>query len=800
MSALNFELIDIPIEFKEINPSDFDSQYYKVEDKIIITPDEKGFISHELLPELEKGIDEKNTVVINAGVGQGKSRAILEMANKYSSNNDYVVIIAVPYKNLIEQYINDCLKFTTRNRIFNQLEIEKEKIQSVFDVSDEDIPGSTFSMSKFKIHVLTTNGLLGNPGDDSLFQAGIKRKYFEDLQNYCHKKRKKLVIIFDEIHDSIHNFREELIINLWSYQGLVHKIFTVSATYNEASKEVIKYLSELTNRKIQIIEAKRTIIKEKQSELFINFYTDKNIERDKELITLLKDLKEKEKRFDIAIYSSGLAKKFVSKPSKDQKYFSVNHLLYDLNINRCYNDKFDFKAKQVYNQGKINIGTNFTTGVNIEKLNHDYIIILPKEVSLEYFNNKGTFTNGANTIIQTFARQRKKGRIHIFLPVPLGLKEETLKYDKGISKMILSNFDSLGIKPAERVSYSDINKQEEVLDQVYQNLFYRVKNSINKLEKVDRTGMNQLEFPKKELFKLYKGEKYLAENFFGGNLSTYVLWAAMCNQFLNCKLANVHVSRKIYLTSRDMENEVSHIYNSYKDSLNSSEPNFAFFDSFLTFEKWEYFKTEFFVFNEVLVDDKQLTQLYKDKIMSVLLKLIFEEDLNADKSKVYLNYLKSSIYSSKEIDLNEKEHLNIKEENLILIKLFKEWGSFVELLENKKKKRKENIVLPSKMFLEFHQLFSDKKMVDVLNEMMIKDFVISNKNFPIYDRFRKCETEKQYAKSFYKLLIEVLYDQTKAEIFKVDSKNVGLYVLNDVRTDDLEQKNILYKPKAEFYL
>lgn len=377
MSAIDFELIDIPVEFKEINPSDFDSQYYKVDDKITISPDKKGFISHELLPELERGIGVKNTVVINAGVGQGKSRAILEMANKYSSSYDYIVIIAVPYKNLIEQYINDCLKFTTRNKIFNQLEIEKEKIQNVFDVSDEDEPGSTFSMSRFKVHILTTNGLLGNPGENSLFQAGIKRKYFEDLQNYCHRKRKKIVVIFDEIHDSIHNFREDLIINLWNYQGLIHKIFTVSATYNEASKEVIKYLSELTDKKIQIIEAKRTIVKEKQSELFINFYTDRNIEREKELIALLEDLKEKKQRFDIAVYSSGLAKKFVSKPSKDQKYFSVNNLLFDLNVNRCYNDKFDFKARQIFNPSRINIGTNFTTGVNIEKYNHDYIIILP---------------------------------------------------------------------------------------------------------------------------------------------------------------------------------------------------------------------------------------------------------------------------------------------------------------------------------------------------------------------------------------------------------------------------------------
>lgn len=800
MSALKIELIDIPIEFKEINKSDFDSQYYNVDDKIIISPDKKGFISHELLPELEKGFDVKNTVVINAGVGQGKSRAILEMAKKYSNSNDYIVIIAVPYKNLIEQYVKDCLKFTDRNKIFNLLEIEKEKIQNVFEVSDEDLADSTFSISRFKIHVMTTNGLLGNPGDDSLFQAGIKRKYFEDLQRYFDKKGKKIVIIFDEIHDSIHNFREELIINLWNYQGLVHKIFTVSATYNEASKEVIKYLSELTDKKIQIIEAKRNLIKEKQSELLVNFYTDKNIERDKKLISLLENLLKEEKSFDMVVYSSSLVKKFISKPSKDQKYRSVNNLLYAVNVNKCYNDDFDFTAKKSYNSSMVNIGTNFTTGVNIEKINHDFIIILPKKVMLEYFNNKGVFTNGANTVIQTLARQRKKGRIHIFMPLPLSLEENSLKYEVNISKMILSNFNSLGIKSSEKVGYSYINEQGKILDQVYKNLFYRVRNSVEKIDKANRQGMNPLQYPKKEIFKLYKGEKYLAENFFGGNISTYILWASMCNQFLNCRLSDIHISRKIYLTSKDIENEIFEIYISHRDFLNSSEEYYAFFNSFSAFEKWEYFRTEFFVINEVLVDDNQLTQTYKDKINLVLFKLIFENDIDADKTKVYLNYLKSSIYFSKEIELFICEYFKVSEENLELVNFFKEWNSFVELLESKKVKKKENIVLPSEVFLEFQQLFNDKKMIDILKEMMGKDLIISNKNFPIHDRFRKCETDKQFTNSFYRLLIEVLYNSPKYKVFKVDKKNTGFYVLNNGNVDDFEMKNILYKQKAEYYL
>jgi 3-dehydroquinate dehydratase len=78
MSLLDFELLDVPIEFKQINPDDFDSQYYEVNPKHIITPNEEGYISSQIIDLIEESYDEKNTVVINAGVGQGKSYAVIE--------------------------------------------------------------------------------------------------------------------------------------------------------------------------------------------------------------------------------------------------------------------------------------------------------------------------------------------------------------------------------------------------------------------------------------------------------------------------------------------------------------------------------------------------------------------------------------------------------------------------------------------------------------------------------------------------------------------------------------------------
>ena len=49
-------------------------------------------------------------------------------------------------------------------------------------------------------------------------------------------------------------------------ENVLHKNFIISATFSEASKVVIEYLAEPTDRKIQIIESKerRTQVMRKQ--------------------------------------------------------------------------------------------------------------------------------------------------------------------------------------------------------------------------------------------------------------------------------------------------------------------------------------------------------------------------------------------------------------------------------------------------------------------------------------------------------------------------------------------------------
>ena len=71
----------VPIEFKEINPSDFPDYLIEGRNKIIISPDEKGYIGRQLKSVIN--LEDNNTVIINAGVGQGKSTTCIDIAFDY---------------------------------------------------------------------------------------------------------------------------------------------------------------------------------------------------------------------------------------------------------------------------------------------------------------------------------------------------------------------------------------------------------------------------------------------------------------------------------------------------------------------------------------------------------------------------------------------------------------------------------------------------------------------------------------------------------------------------------------------
>jgi nitrogen regulatory protein PII len=778
MSLLDFELLNVPIEFKQINPDDFDSQYYEVNHKHMITPNEAGYISNQIIDLIKESYDEKNTVVINAGVGQGKSYSVIEMIKGYASIDEYVIILAVPYNSLIKQYVEDITKETStenisESKVFSMLDIESlnfaessenTELMNYGYISDSDIIRQ-FKVSDYKVHIMSINSLLGNSGENILFQAGKKTKYFNQLNTYCTMNNKKVIVFFDEIHDGIHNFKEEYLYSFWKYQGFIHKIFVVSATFNEASKEVIKYLSEFTDHKIQLIESERKIFLEKQSRLHLVIHSGGAYSDNPNLSKIFKDLADTQADFDVVVYSKQQIKKIFQQGTEFLKDFSQHKKT----INYCYADVFEKeKANKKYDSKHINIGTNFTTGVNITTENHTLIIFIPIRLDIEFINNKGVFSSSPNSIIQALARQRNAGDIYIVMPPPLGINAESLPYDEAINKSIVNIFNLYKEFSSDEVEYTDINKQSILLEKTYKKLKSLLNRAEANIKSIERQGMNRLIYPTKEIFVMEKGEKHLTDNFFGGDLSTYVFWASITNQFQNCRLTSIIKKEEIYFETGTLYEDLVREYEGTLSALLSSEEevvNQGYFSSFKLYSEME----ESIMGRNILVyiDEKLAAKKQLDTIRLYLLNIIIFKDFTISnekeiKQKAYIYYLQSCIKHSIELDINSDYTVDLEigtyQIDPVLgevIFLFKDWNPFINLIRSQVKVRKNEMILEIKPNEYFIALFNEKGMKDNLNKLILKDRFLSTHIFPFKDTVGKIRVDHKYINFFYKILVDI---------------------------------------------
>lgn len=531
MELPNIHFEDFPIDFKQINPEDFPN--FHTTEKIIISPDSNGYIKTPLTSHIK--LHDKNTVVINAGVGQGKTTAIIDVVKQYYTNTDYVVFLASPFVSLVEQYYKDIL----------EKEIPERDVFR-YEVLGNEEPADFWHK---RVHIVTANCLLGNPGEDAFINSSIKRYYINRLVKYCEKHGKKVIFIYDEIHDAIHNFKEKYIFNLWKWRNVILKNYIISATYNEASKVVIEYLAELTDDKIQIIESERIRFPEKQSELFLHYNNEQFYTYDDKTITeLVKELIYLGKNIDILSYSKTLADNIIK--NKDSgigkelysKYDKINNCTSELVLNQR-NDRAIPQNR--YNSSLCNVGTNFKTGVSIKKENHAYVIILPpRGAKMLFKNNYGIFSGGINSIIQALARQRVKGEIHLILPKPKDFDFESLHFEEVEKTEEFKEFYTsvMDIQEVEyKVKYLTLSSQNELLSTFYEKeIKENIKQEIDFVKTLDRSSKARLDFPEYRLFKLDEGEAVLAKkyDFFGNDLSSYITYCAITNQFINCKLVS----------------------------------------------------------------------------------------------------------------------------------------------------------------------------------------------------------------------------------------------------------------------
>jgi|GEM_PF-777148 len=523
------EILQSEIIYKKILPEDF--PYYQASFHQI-SPNEQGHISKQIDDYLK--YEDRNTVVINAGVGQGKTHSILRIAKKYFDNG-FIVVFAVPYKSLVSEYKADLINLDIKESeildyqtVANNYELQ--------DKSNEKIenPILPLDASLRNIHLMTVNALLGNSGEDYVKQSQKKIDYINFLIDRCKKDNKKVVWIFDEIHDSIHNFQQKLIFNLWKWKGILAKTFCISATYNEASKVVIKYLSELIEgEKIQIIESQRTRIDAKRSDLFLMLFNKPIYSSyDNELIEVFKYLISRKKKINILSFSSNLANQLVD--SKTPMGALLKNEFGEVNL--CTGD-----SKGKFNNDQCNVGTTFSTGINIIGEDKVLVIFLPTSYSNNDNKNLGIFTRGINTLIQALARVRSKSEIYIIMPKPTILirdKQNTKYIDNVIKNESLNELDAQDV-------YEDINNQRHYIESVYNSIRNNVENEIKavkeKKEERELKKKPSLNFPELDDFILADGEKLLVQGFdiFGRNLSNYITWAAFNDQFLNCKLKDI---------------------------------------------------------------------------------------------------------------------------------------------------------------------------------------------------------------------------------------------------------------------
>lgn len=774
MNTPNTHFQDFPIEFKEINPSDFPN--YTIANngqKIIITPNDKGYISKQLLECVDRS--EKNTVVINAGVGQGKTTAIIRILNEFynDTNEDYVIIVASPFVSLVEQYFKEIVNVgIAQNDIYRYEYIGEQ-------------PSITY-LDK-KVHIITVNGILGNPGGNAFINSEAKRTYLNRLSNYCRTQNKKVVLIMDEIHDAIHNFKQEYIFNLWKWKSVLHKNIILSATYNEASKVVMEYLAELTDNKIKIIESERKVIPENQSDLFLHFNpADYYNTRNENIVSVVSDVISRDKEIDILCYSKKLAESIVndkdigvgevlySKYEAEDIKLCTTKLIQNNRIGRLEVEEEEENTNR-FDNTKCNVGTNFKTGISITKRNHAFIIILPPESSkLPFSSASNIFMDGINSVIQALARQRKKGgEIHLILPPPEKFNYDSLPFE-GIKKEKFIQFYDLICsqkKVKTKVEYIPYNTQRELVRGFYENtLIDNINLQIQEVNSLDRENRLSLKMPDFKSYLLLRGEKYLASTykFFGRDLSSFITYSAITNQFLNCNFKGY--TGKYPLGFRSGEFQITLDFFFENHYLNE--------DKYLVYnygsDMYRYLELKNDLFNNyrlfILKPDNTRITIKEDKCRDFEIQLLgfIHRKLHSSFNNHFLdngnlfdykytksNYFLSCVAKAENIDL---ETISEDEELTRRIKTFKNLGYFrIKLIESIQSftgdSRQFEYIFnkPNEDFITAQEQARFNEMIDYL---INKDYFISRNIFEFKQRFKTTFSFSQKVKSFYTKMIE----------------------------------------------
>lgn len=488
----------------------------------------------------------KQTTILDIQVGRGKTTACYNIIEQYYKEKDHLIIVLSPFKKLVEKDYDEI----TQKGIpaFNYLDLKRSAKQDASSVISNAL--------EKKVHVMTVNCLLNNPGEDAFDISKLKRDYLTALLNKCKRDNLKVILFFDEIHEAIHNFEPLLIPNLYKWGPVVKHCYIASATFTAQSYPVIKYIAGLTNKQIMLVSLERTKWKpEKISKLHLHIVSQMYSSQRLEPLSHLKHILENstDKQVHILTGTRSLAKALMAEKDEIGEVNSFLQYLNPFNFNLVTPDttnEFQVKGN--------NIGTTFKTGVNIEKRDGDkdvlYIILLPVAA-------KDTiFSDGIPSIVQAMGRPRNGGDIHLFMYRPTHLIESDLNAEyhftdelKKIGYLYLDLYKPLAerlpewfTKNLKTTYFSDQYKAIDLLKQEYNKQFERNKSEIEILSKDSTNSYRLLPFDE---YLMTAGRKLVRTMpQYGSDLSSYVLFAAMNGQFCNATLETMsytYVQRKM---------------------------------------------------------------------------------------------------------------------------------------------------------------------------------------------------------------------------------------------------------------
>lgn len=400
------------------------------------------------------------------------------------------------------------------------------------------------------------------------------------------------------------------------------------------------------------------------------------------------------------------------------------------------------------------------------------------------------------------------------MPTPYYINAKSLPYDSEINTQIVNSFQKYA--SGKVVSYSDTNKEKKLLNKAYKKLTDLNTKASENIQNTERTGMNSLDYPSKERFILEKGENYLTQKFFDGDLSTYTFFAALNNQFLNCRINKLYRDNKIIFEKGSFFETIQEMYNDYAFDVVPPGVEGGYKE-----ERYAEYYSEFYVWNKLLnmlpskefyfeggkrdATPAEIVFIKRYLLMLVISHGKIDREFTSRELGKELThaYLKSCIRFSNiplfedeakyytKTEYNDDYPISITDANLILH--YKKWDEYINLIENEIFLYKNKRILPKFPSTDFVNKFKKEKFNTELENLLTIDPIISADIIPFKDTYSNTVKAKR-VESFFNLLIDSFFSKNIKDIQPTINGKREQRHYRDIARIDLAQfyLNLLY--------